>query len=229
MAIGQAAFAYPEQDHLGHIQTHLDFAKSPIFGSNPMIAPAYLPKAVDHIKQHIVLWYLNRMSGYVQKAIGGKMPEYELHNDPKVIDRMFGAASQHVEMDADQTLKGILPVVQQLMQSLQQFKQQPQLPPEAKVLLDTSMAETQRRQARDQAEMQLKDKELAAKIQMDMQELQQRQQREMEEMELKLAIARGDNEMKERIETARLTRDAAKLNFEQVKAVQPQGGQYGYE
>jgi uncharacterized protein YjaZ len=91
------------------------------------------------------------------------------------------------------------------------------------------MAETQRRQARDQAEMQLKDKELAAKIQMDMQELQQRQQREMEEMELKLAIAKGDNEMKERIESARLTRDAAKLNFEQVKAVQPQGGQYGYE
>lgn len=229
LAIGQAAFAYPEQDHLGHIQTHLDFAKSPIFGSNPMIAPVYLPKAVEHIKQHIVLWYLNRMNGYVQKAAGDKLPEYELHNDPKVIDRMFGAASQHVEMDADQTLKGILPVVQQLMQSLQQFKQQPQLPPEAKVLLDTSMAETQRRQARDQAEMQLKDKELAAKIQMDMQELQQKQEREMEAMQLKLAIAQGDNEMKERIETARLTRDAAKLNFEQVKAVQPQGGQYGYE
>jgi hypothetical protein len=229
LAIGQAAFAYPEQDHLGHIQTHLDFAKSPIFGSNPMIAPVYLPKAVEHIKQHIVLWYLNRMNGYVQKAAGDKLPEYELHNDPKVIDRMFGAASQHVEMDAEQTLQGILPVVQQLMQGLQQFKQQPQLPPEAKVLLDTSMAETQRRQARDKAEMQLKDKELAAKIQMDMQELQQRQQREMEAMELKLAIAQGDNEMKERIESARLTRDAAKLNFEQVKAVQPQGGQYGYE
>jgi hypothetical protein len=227
LAIGQAAFAYPEQDHLGHIQTHLDFAKSPIFGSNPMIAPAYLPKAVEHIKQHIVLWYLNRMNGYVQKAAGDKLPDYELHNDPKIIDRMFGAASQHVEMDAEQTLQGILPVIQQLMQNLQQFKQQPQLPPEAKVLLDTSMAETQRRQARDQAEMQLKDKELAAKIQMDMQELQQRQEREMEEMQLKLAIARGDNEMKERIEAARLTRDAAKLDFEQVKAAQPKGGQYG--
>ncbi len=229
MSIGQAAFAYPEQDHLGHIQAHLDFAKSPIFGSNPMIAPSYLPKAVDHIKQHIVLWYLTRMSGYVQKAVGGEMPNYEIHKDPKVLDQLFGAASQHVEMDAEATLQGILPVVQQLMQSLQQFKQQPQLPPEAKVLLDTSMAETQRRQARDQAEMQLKDKELAAKIQMDMQELQQKQQREMEEMQLKLAIARGDNEMKERIEAARLTRDAAKLDFEQVKAAQPQGDFNGYQ
>jgi hypothetical protein len=229
MAIGQAAFAYPEQDHLGHIQTHLDFAKSPIFGGNPIVAPAYLPKAVEHIKQHIVLWYLNRMNGYVQRSLGSKLPEYDLHEDPKTIDKLFGAASQHVDMDAEQTLQGIMPVIQQLMQNLQQFKPQPQLPPEAKVLLDTSMAETQRRQARDQAEMQLKDQALAAKIQLDMQELQQRQEREMEAMQLKLAIAAGDNETKERIETARLTRDAAKLNFEQVKAVQPQGGQYGYE
>jgi chaperonin GroES len=229
MSIGQAAFAYPEQDHLGHIQAHLDFAKNPIFGSNPMIAPSYLPKAMDHIKQHIVLWYLSRMSGYVQKAVGGEMPNYELHKDPKALDQLFGAASQHVEMDAEATLQGILPVVQQLMQSLQQSKQQMPMPPDVKVLLDTSMAETQRRQARDQAEMQLKDKELAAKIQMDMQDLQQRQQRDMEELELKLAIAKGDNEMKERIEAARLTRDAAKLNFEQAKAAQPQGGLNGYE
>lgn len=229
MAIGQAAFAYPEQDHLGHIQTHLDFAKNPIFGGNPVIAPVYLPKAVEHIKQHIVLWYLNRMNGYVQKSLGGKLPDYDMHKDPKIIDKLFGAASQHVDMDAEQTLQGIMPVIQQLMQSLQQFKPQPQLPPEAKVLLDTSMAETQRRQARDQAELNLKDQELAAKIKMDMQEMQQKQQRDMEEMQLRLAIAQGDNETRERIETARLTRDAAKLNFEQSKAVPTQGGQYGNE
>jgi hypothetical protein len=218
MAIGQAAFAYPEQDHLGHIQAHLDFAKSSIFGSSPIIAPAFLPKAVEHIKQHIVLWYLNRMNGYVQKALGEKLPDYDLSSDPKAIDKLFAMASQHVEMDADQTLSGIMPVVQQLVQGLQQFKPVPPMTPDAKVLLDTSMAETQRRTARDQAELQLKDKELAAKIEMDMADLQQRQQRDMEEMQLRLAIAVGDNEMKERIETARLTRDAAKLNFEQSKA-----------
>ena len=227
MAIGQAAFAYPEQDHLGHIQAHLDFAKSPIFGGNPMIAPAFIPKAIEHIKQHLVLWYLNRMNGYVQKSLGEKLPDYDLSNDPKAIDKLFALASQHVEMDADQTLKGIMPVVQQLMQGLKQFQPQPPMTPDAKVLLDTSMAETPRRTNRDQAELQLKDKELAAKIQMDMADLQQRQQRDMEEMQLRLAIANGDNEMKERIETARLTRDAAKLNFEQSKAVPTQGANYG--
>jgi hypothetical protein len=51
----------------------------------------------------------------------------------------------------------------------------------------------------------------------------------MEELEMRLAIATSDQEMKERIETARLTRDAAKLNFEQTKAVPTQGERYGFE
>jgi hypothetical protein len=219
MSIGQAAFAYPEQDHLGHLQVHLDFIKNPIFGGNPVIAPAFVPKVIEHLKQHLVLWYLGRMNGYVEKALGERMDDYELMNDPKNADRLFAAASQHVLQDSDQTLKGIMPVIQQLMQLMQQFKPKPELPPDAQVLMQTSMAETQRRQARDQAEMGLKDKELAARIQMDMQELQQKQQNDMEEMQLRLAIAQGDQDMKERIETARLTRDAAKLKHEQDKTV----------
>jgi len=230
MAIGQAAFAYPEQDHLGHIQVILDFAKNPVLGANPTIAPVYLPKAVEHIKQHLVLWYLGRMNGYVEKAMGERLEDYELVKDPKAIDMLFGAASQHVEIDSNETLKGIMPVIQQMMQTMQQFKPQPPMSPDVKVLLDTSMAETQRRAKRDEAELNLKDKELAAKIQMEMQSLQQRQQNDMEEMQLRLAIATGDREMKERIESARLTRDAAKLNFEQSKSgTTNQGVQNGNE
>ena len=116
-------------------------------------------------------------------------------------------------------------------QQLQQFQPQPQMSAETKVLLDTSMAETQRRAQRDQAEMNLKGQELQSRIEMDMQELQQKQQYDMEELQLRLAIAKGDQETKERIETARLTRDAAKLKFEQDKSVNPpnQGVPYGYQ
>jgi hypothetical protein len=229
MAIGQSATAYEEQDHLGHIQTHLDFAKSPLFGGSPTIAPVFLPKVVDHIKQHLVLWYLNRMNGYVNKSLGHQMDDYELEKDPKQLDKLFALASQHVEIDADETLKGILPVIDQIVQGLQKYKPQPQMDADTKVLLDTSMAETKRRADRDQAELGLKDKELQAKIEMDMKKLQQQQQMEMEDLQLRLAIAKGDQETKERIETARLTRDAAKLNFEQNQAVTTQGVPYGNE
>jgi hypothetical protein len=233
MAIGQAAFAYPEQDHLGHIQAHLDFAKNPVLGGNPFIAPTFLPKAIEHIKQHIVLWYLTRMNGYVQKAMGAKLGDYDMLDDPKDVDKLFALASQHVDLDTQQTLQGIMPVIQQMVQQSQQYKPKPDLTPDGQVLLQTSMAETQRRQARDQAELQLKDKQVAAEIQRDMQKLQFEQQQAMEELQLKLAIATGDMELKERIETARLTRDAAHIVNDKERIVLDYqtklGGPSGYQ
>jgi chaperonin GroES len=232
MTIGQTAYAYPEQDHLGHIQAHLDYAKDPVFGGSPLIAPNYIPKAMEHIKQHLALWYLNRMNGYVRKSLGEKPEEYALLSDPKPIDKIIGVAAQHVVMDTEQTLAGIMPVIQKMVQTMQQFKPKPELTPDGQVLLQTSMAETERRKARDEAEMQLKGQELESDIQMQMKKLQDEQALAMEELQLKLAIAQGDQQMKERIETARLTRDAARLRHDQDKTVMDfstKGNQYGYQ
>jgi hypothetical protein len=237
MTIGQAAFAFPEQDHLAHIQVHLDYAKDPTLGSNPMIAGAYLPKAMEHIKQHIVLWYLNRMNGYATQALGKEVKNYEIEKDPKMIDKLFAAASKHITMDTQETLGGIVPVIQQMLQTMEQFKPKPPMDASTQVLMQTSMAETQRRAQRDQAEIQIQQQ----KAQMDAQEKMARMQMDhqiaTEDLQLRLAIATGDNETKERIETARLTRDAARLSHDQQKTaiefakggLVQQGGQYGYE
>jgi hypothetical protein len=227
MAMGQSAYAYIEQDHLAHIQVILDFATNPVLGANPAIAPTYLPRAIDHIKQHLTLWYLNRMNGYVDMSMEGATQDYEMSKQPSKIDKLFSAVSQHVRLDSDEALQKVMPMIQQMMQQLQQAQPQPPMAPDTKVLLDTSMAETQRRTQRDQAEMGLKEKELQAKVEMDMKKLEQQRQLDMEELQLRLAIAEGDQETKQRIETARLTRDAAKLNFEQNQAVQTQGVPYG--
>ena len=232
MAIGQMAAAYPEQDHLGHIQAHLDFAKNPVLGANPLIAPTFVPKVMEHVKQHIVLWYLNRMNGYVEQSLGKEMAAYELLKDPKMVDKLFGAASQHVDMDTQQTLSGIMPVIQQITQMAEKYRPQPPMSPDTKVLLDTSMAETQRRAERDKAEMSLEAQKAATKAQETMAKMKQDFDIAMEDQQLKLAIATNDQEMKERIETARLTRDAAKLSHEQDKTVLsliPSGGNYGNE
>jgi hypothetical protein len=232
MTIGQAAFAFPEQDHLAHIQAHLDFAKDPVLGQNPLIAPSFIPKAMDHVKQHLTLWYLNRMNGYVEKSMGKKPEEYDDVQDPKTMDKLYGVASQHVTLDTQQTFQGIMQVVQQMVQAQQQYKPKPEMDAADQVLMQTSMAETQRRTQRDQAEMQLKGQESAARLQMEMAKLQQKQAMDMEEMQLRLAIATGDMNMKERIESARLTRDAARLSHDREKTafdLANQGGQYGYQ
>ncbi len=219
MTIGQAAFAYPEQDHLGHLQVHLDYAKDPVFGGNPMIAPSFLPKAMEHIKQHLSLWYLKRMTGYVQKSLGEKIDDYENLPDVAAIDKLYSVAAQHVTLDTEKTLAGTLPVIQQMVQTMQQFKPKPEMTPDGQVLLQTSMAETQRRQARDQAEMQLKAQDMQSKLQLAQQKQMDDKDLAIEELQLKLAISQGDQETKERIETARLTRDAARLKYDQDRTV----------
>ena len=215
MALGQSAYAYIEQDHLAHLQSHLDFAKNPIFGANPLIAPKYIPNAIEHIKQHLTLWYLNRMNGYVNKAVGQEVKDYDLPQVTPKVDQLFAVASQHTDLDAQQVFSGIMPIIQGMAQELEKYKPQPQMTPEALVLQQTSMAETQRRAARDQAEIQLQQK---------------KQQEEFafkqEDLQLREAIANGDNETKERIEAARLNRDAAKLRLEERATT---GGTYGIQ
>jgi molybdopterin converting factor small subunit len=195
-----------------------------------LIAPSYVPKVMEHCKQHIALWYLTRMNGYVQMSMGKKMEDYELLADPKNVDKLFAIAAQHVTMDSQETMQGILPVIQQMQQLAQQYKPQPQMDAGSKVLLDTSMAETQRRAKRDEAELTLQAKKDAQEVQERMAKLQQDYDLAMEEQQMKLAIATNDMELKERIETARITRDAAKLSHEQDKTVLSlinKGGNYG--
>jgi len=164
--------------------------------------------------------------------MGKKFEEYDDVQDPKPMDKLYGMAAQHVTLDTQQTFQGIMQVVQQMVQAQQQYKPQPEMDASNQVLMQTSMAETQRRTQRDQAEMQLKGQESAARLQVEMAKLQQKQAIDMEEMQLRLAIATGDMNMKERIESARLTRDAARLSHDREKTAFDlinQGGQYGYQ
>jgi hypothetical protein len=209
MALGQNAFAYIHQDHLAHIQSHLDFALNPIYGSNPIMASFSLPRTLEHIKQHMVMWYLNRMNGYVSKTRGDKQlteEEYENKQLTAEIDKVFALASQHVKLDSEKAFSQIVPLVQQLMQSMQQLAPKPQLPPEAMVLRETSMAETERRAKKDAGDLQLKTQQM----QQDAAEAERKEQ-------LDIALNSVDNLTKERIETARLTQKDQELQTEQFE------------
>ena len=209
MALGRHAYAYMQQDHLAHIQSHLDFALNPAFGSNPIMASFYLPRSLEHIKQHMVLWYLNRTNGYVMQVRDGKPvteAEYENKRLTAELDKVFAVTSQHVMLDAQKAFSKIVPLIQQLLQAMQQLTPKPQLPPEAQVLMDTSMAETQRRAKRDEGELGLQ----AQKMQLEAAETQRREQ-------LDVALNASNNLTKERIETARLTQKDQELQTEQFE------------
>jgi hypothetical protein len=183
MTMGRPAAAYPDQDHLAHIKIHLAYANDPAYGGSPVIGPAFAPHALEHIKQHLTLHYLQSMRAYVAQAQGGE-DTLKLHEE-KPLDieaqQALSLASQMVSEDSQQTLAQYMPQIQALAQKVQQAQQaqQEQLAgndPTAQVIYKTQMAETQRKQAEAQAKMQMETQKDQQAYQLKIAELQQKVQ-----------------------------------------------------
>jgi len=162
MTMGRPAAAYPDQDHLAHIKIHLEYAENPAYGGNPVIGPTFAPIALEHIKQHLTLHYLQSMRQYVAQAAGGR-DTLELHQE-KPLDQhaqqALALASQMVSQDTQQTMGQYVQHIQQLAQKVQQAQQAQQQnaaaqDPTAQAIVQTQMAETQRKQKEAESRMQI--------------------------------------------------------------------------
>ena len=181
MTMGRPAAAYPDQDHLAHIQVHLEYANNPSYGGSPVIGPTLTPIMLDHLKQHLTLHYLQSMRAYVSHAAGGK-DVFRLHEE-KPMDaesqQALALASQMVEQDSKEILGQYLPQINALAQKVQQMHQAAQqsaaeADPTAQVILKTQMAETQRKSQEAQSKMQLETTSQQQEYQIKIAELQQK-------------------------------------------------------
>jgi len=215
--LGRPVSAFPEQDHLAHLQAHLDYLTSPILGSSMLMAPTFVPSILNHIKEHIALWYATHVFEVASKAAGQDISEFQKVKSPEVkksFDQLLAAASQRVVPDTAQAFGAIPQIVQQAMGVMQQLQgmNAPQDPRMA-----AQMAETQRKAQADQANIQVKQAELQlaqAKLQREEVQTQQRQQdslsretikqdrldkRQSAELEVKLVTNREDNDTAKQI------------------------------
>lgn len=204
MTIGRAAFAYPHQNQLAHIQSHLDFALNPMLGSNPIIAPAFLPAFLEHFKQHLMLWYLGHMNGYVEESLGRPVKDYDIAGITGDIDKLYALASQHTQLDAKEAFAKVMPAMQQILEMVQKLKPKPQMDGSDQVILQTSMAETKRRAERDAKELAIQEERLKNDA-----------LGKNREQQIKIALNASDNLTEERIKTAELTQNAEILKSEQ--------------
>lgn len=161
MSMGRPAAAYPDQDHVAHIKIHLAYANDPNYGGSPLIGPMFAPKALEHIKQHLTLHYLQSMRSYVAQAAGGQ-DTLKLNEERPLTpedQKALALAAQMVSQDAQQTFQAELPAIQGLLQKVQQAQQNAMqnammADPAAQALLKTQTAETQRKVQEFQAKMQ---------------------------------------------------------------------------
>ena len=166
MTLGKPVGAFPSQEHLAHLQVHLDYAKDPMYGANPIMAPVFIPAMLEHLKQHLTLWYLNTMDKYASDALGTPFDILKVQPIIQEAQKLLAASSQHVHMDTQQQFSGVVPVMQQMIQTIQQLKAQQQpTDPSVQALVQTQMAETQRKTQADQARLQLDQAKLAADTQ----------------------------------------------------------------
>jgi hypothetical protein len=206
MTLGKPVGAFPMQDHLAHFQVHLDYLKDPLYGSNPIMAPTFLPAVLEHLKQHLTLWYLNQMDGYTSAALDRPFNITKIEPVIREAQKLLAAAGQHVHQDSAEQLSELGPVIQQALEMVQKMKAQQPLDPSIQALVQTQMAETQRKTAKDQADAQLKQQDMVVIGEEKAAELQAR-----------VLMNTEDNLTEERIKAAELTRDAAALQQEQIK------------
>ena len=208
-ALGKPVTAFPEQDHIAHLKTHLAFMKSPLFGGNPLVQQAFLPAILNHIREHMMLWYaaavFNTVSGALGEDLGDVLKELgKDHETRREMDKMLAEASMLALEEGQHVFEALPPVIQQAQQLVQQMQQAAAVPPgdpmvaieqqkaqtaaqtaQAKAQLDGQKLQIEQQQAAQDAqlsaaELQVKQQQLAQQAQRDAAELQQRQQADMQ-------------------------------------------------
>jgi len=131
---------YMEQDDVAHLEAHLHFLVSPMFGANPLIGPVAFGPMMAHIKDHLMCFYKKHTRGAADAllSIGPAMGAPELS---RAEAEAKGAAF------ADQVMAQLLgpmimPAIQQAQQLAQQFAPKPPIDPTVQAQIASQQAIT---------------------------------------------------------------------------------------
>lgn len=159
MMQGEKVTPMIEDDQLMHIETIKSFLSSTFLGLNPVMAPTYLPLALENISKRVVYWHINRLK--------------TLSNDTQDPTQQALILTQ-VTQEANQIFADLVPIAQQAAQLLQSLQPQD---PATKV----AMAEIDRETKRDQAAVITKTTENQIEAQKNEQTAQAQQAKVIEQ------------------------------------------------
>jgi chaperonin GroES len=212
-AMGRPLYVLPSQDHMAHLMTHLPFLKSPLFGSNPAIVKTFLYPMANHLRDHLLNYYLVEAHNAVDKAQTEKLIPEEAEDQVKII--------LEVQKFIENQLGSFAQELAQIDQAAQQFKPQPPMPPDKTMEVAQLNAQVQgqamqQRMQVDQAKLQIEQQKMqsqqqleAAKLSAQQQELGQRTQAEQLKQQAENERTMAELETRERMNTA--DNDTAKL------------------
>lgn len=159
---------FSDQDHLSHLQTHLGFALSPIFGSN-QFNMAKMPLLLSHMQSHVSMLYGQVFN---QALVEGGVSNFNILEDESTpdIDKELNKLQDIVLKKVTEMLQPYMQQYAQWMQQVQQANQPPQDPNMMKVQVE-------------QQKLQLEAQEMQQKAQQAQMENQTAQQKLKSEQE----------------------------------------------
>ena len=183
-SLGRPVVAFPAQDHIAHLKTHLAYMMNPALGMSPLIAPAYLPLMLNHLKEHIALWYVSSVLELAEEVAGEdvteQMKELKTPEARQAFDRMLAEASLSVTEQAPEVFASLPPVIQQVQQMIQQL-QQPGMPQDPRLALEQQKMQLQQQDSQQRA--QIEGQKMQANMQMEQVKMQANMQLEQAKMQ----------------------------------------------
>ena len=211
--MGSPIYVLPQQDHLAHIMTHLAFLKSPLFGSNPVIMKTFMFPMANHLRDHLLNYYLSEAHEAVDQAQQQNLIPEQAAQQTQVI--------LQVQQFIEQQLGTFGQELAAIDQAAQQFRPQPPMPPDSSMQIAQLNAQIQgqalqQRAQMDQAKIQLDQQKLQLQQQNDAAKLADRQQERAEKLKAEQFKQMAENQrtaaevaVRERMNTA--DNDTAKL------------------
>jgi chaperonin GroES len=173
--MGRPVFVLPKQDHMAHLKTHLAFLKSPLFGSNPVIARTYMLPIATHLRDHLLNYYLVEAHNAVDMAQREDLIQEDADEQVAVI--------LQVQQFIEQQLGGFAQELAQIDQAAQQFVPKPPVMQDQAMEIAQLNAQVQgqamqQRAQMEQAKLQLQQQKLQVDAQSDAQKSQEDLQKE---------------------------------------------------
>ncbi len=212
-SLGRPVVAFPEQDHIAHLKTHLGFMMNPMLGGGPMFMQTFTPVMLNHLKEHVALWYM-RTTTELAESMGdidlnelGK--EKHSDEDKRAFDRMLAEASTVVSEKAGDVFADLPPIIAQAQQMIQQFMPPPPMDP-AQVAAQSAQQQMQLQTQR----LQLEGQKAQQQVQLDQAKLQQQAALEQQKLMLQQQLAEINAQLEQSKAQAELTREAMRQDRE---------------
>ena len=197
--MGRPVFVIPRQDHMAHLKTHLAFLKSPLFGSNPVIARTYMLPIATHLRDHLLNYYLVEAHNAVDMAQREDLIQEDADEQVAVI--------LQVQQFIEQQLGGFAQELAQIDQAAQQFVPKPPVMQDQAMEIAQLNAQVQgqamqQRAQMEQAKLQLQQQKLQVDAQTDAQKSQEDLQKEQMRQRAENERTMVELDTRERMNTA---------------------------